>query len=122
MKGLPVNIYRDNSGDCTLGGVSSKTANMDRFILVDEKVGGPFNVEENEVYLIIVRRNLFGRVYMHLEPRINDKDLKPKGTVGSMMGGNFAYTSDSRFREVSDYPLPIHDRFESQELYEILSR
>ena len=36
-----------------------------------------------------------------------------------MFGGNFVYTSDSRFP--SDYPIPIHDRFETQEQYDQLS-
>jgi hypothetical protein len=30
-----------------------------------------------------------------------------------MFGGNFIWSSDSRFRnEVSEYPIPVHDRIE----------
>lgn len=29
-----------------------------------------------------------------------------------MMGGNFLFTSDSRFRNIVGYPIPIHDRIE----------
>ena len=31
----------------------------------------------------------------------------------SMMGGTFIYSSDSRFREVHPYPIPLHDRVEN---------
>jgi hypothetical protein len=111
MKGIHVYILRDSLGDCTANGASSK---VDKMILVDESISGPFEVEEDEVYLIVVRRKLFGGEYLHLEPRKNNKSIRPGGYVGAMMGGNFAHTSDSRFREVANYPLPIHDRFETQ--------
>ena len=36
-----------------------------------------------------------------------------KPLAGSMMGGNFVYSSDSRYRNrVNDYPTPVHDRVE----------
>ena len=54
-------------------------------------------------------------VYVHAEPVD-----KPEGKVGPMFGGNFIYTSDSRFP--NDYPIPVHDRFETPEQAEILSR
>ena len=38
-----------------------------------------------------------------------------------MDGGNIGYSCDSRFSEFSDYPLKIHDRQESQKLYDMLS-
>lgn len=33
-----------------------------------------------------------------------------------MMGGNFLYTSDSRFKEITgiSYPIAIHDRYEGR--------
>lgn len=114
MKGIHVYILRDSLGDCTMNGVSSK---VDAITLVDEKISGPCEVVEEEVYLVVVRRILFGSLYMHLEPRKNNKKMLPAGHVGGMMGGNFAYSSDSRFREISAYPLPIHDRFETQDFY-----
>ena len=75
------------------------------------------HTKENEVYLVIIRRNLFGGEYLHVEPRINGKTLCPDGWIGGMMGGNFVYSSDSRFRQISPYPLPVHDRFETQKFY-----
>jgi hypothetical protein len=44
----------------------------------------------------------------------------PANGVGPMFSGNFAYTSDSRFP--ANYPLPIHDRYETAEEYDRLSR
>lgn len=39
-------------------------------------------------------------------------------------GGNILYTSDGRWKKITgcDYPLTIHDRYETQEQYDILSR
>jgi hypothetical protein len=43
--------------------------------------------------------------------------------IGPMMGGNFIYTSDSRFSKLNNgLPIPIHDRYETQRDYDILSR
>lgn len=116
MKGLLVDVYRNaDRYDCTAGGV---TATRSSFVLVDDEIGGPFEVEENDVYLVIVRRYIHGiGEYLHVEPRKNGKGLRPEGYVGGMMGGNFVFTSDSRFNKVSRRPLPVHDRFETQEFY-----
>ena len=119
MKGLPIEVYRNsNEYDCTNGGASAKS---NRFILVDKAIDGPFEVEENDIYLVVVRRQLFGEEYLHLEPRINNKALTSAGHIGAMFGGNFAYTSDSRFSALSKRPLPIHDRSESQAMYNSMS-
>ena len=114
MKGLSVDVYRGPHGDCTAGGA---TATKNSFTLIDEAVSGPTEVEEDEVYLVIVRRRLPRGEYLHVEPRINNETLKKKGYVGAMFGGNFVYTCDSRFRTVSSRPLPVHDRFETTEFY-----
>jgi hypothetical protein len=112
MRALPIDVYRENSlGDCTNGGISSV---YDRLLLLceDGQVEiDPENPPENLVK--IVERNLFGRIHKHIEPV-----ARPEG-AGWMYGGNIACTSDSRFN--SDYPLKIHDRQESWELYESMS-
>lgn len=105
QKGLLVFIYRwghDTTGD----GVTSK---VDSIILVDDKIEGPFDVEDDVPYLSLVRRNLFGGEYIHAIPMLNGKPI----TGGNQMdGGNFIYSCDSRFRAVNKYPIPVHDRFE----------
>ena len=109
--GLSVSVYSNNEiGECTNGGISSKNKSL---IFVDAS-GPSEGTEENSVKL--VRRNLSRGEYLHVEPII-----KPDGMVGPMFGGNFIYTSDSRFREISVYPIPIHDRFETSEQYRQLS-
>jgi hypothetical protein len=48
-----------------------------------------------------------------------DPDL-PSGAIGPMFGGNYAATSDSRFRDATaPYygALPIFDRYETAEQY-----
>lgn len=118
MTGLLVNVFYNPLGDCTAGGVSSKQS---RFILVDEKITAPFKVEEDVVYLVLVRRNLSCGEYIHAEPRMNGKKLPGTvGLVGPMMGGNFIYASDSRFP--NKYPIPIHDRYETLATYNALSQ
>ena len=108
FKGLLVSVYVDKwIGDCSVNGMSSK---HDKLLLIDENGGdldGPSKgTEDNTVKL--VKRDLWGKEYLHVEPVV-----KPKGMVGPMFGGNFVYTSDSRFP--SKYPIPVHDRFETPE-------
>lgn len=43
---------------------------------------------------------------------------QPKGMLGPMAGGNLAYSSDSRCKHV----YHVHDRFETQQQYNALSR
>ena len=112
VKALRINVYRGNLGDCTLGGISSKF--NDLYILCDE---GPDMIDEDDPKLLrVVNRTIFGELRPYLEP-VNGKDPEK---VGWMMGGNFGYASDSRFP--FGFALPIHDRQETQEDYDLLSR
>lgn len=113
MKAISINVYRHGNYDCTNNGISSRYNSLllicdDGYIDIDEN-----NIPENAVK--IVERNLFGNVYKHIEP------IAKATQLGYMDGGNIAYSCDSRFREFSAYPLKIHDRQESQEVYDILS-
>lgn len=113
MKALRVNIYKHKSGDCSNNGLSSK---YNELLLICEE--GYIDVDENnppENLVKLVTRNLFGKEYKHIEPV-----ARPKG-VGWMAGGTIVYSCDSRFREMSEYPLSFHDRCESQEQYDLLS-
>lgn len=115
MKALPIYVYKNSSmGDCTNKGLSSK---FDTLLLIHEE--GFVSVDENnlpENLVNVVTRYLGGSEYKHIEP------FKKATKVGYMMGGNYASTSDSRFSKVSKYPLAIHDRQETQEEYNSLSR
>lgn len=108
VKGLTVFVYRDNFGDCTNGGISSR---YDCLILIGEGVDGPMTVDlddpvDNVVKL--VKRRIFGNEeYLHVEPL---DGCHAGGGKWYSAGGNFVYTSDSRFP--SRQPLSVHDRRE----------
>lgn len=109
--GMWVDILKPASGsDCTNGGVTSKAEHA---LLIGEGVAEVFGEKPGEPVLKLVKRMLWGQPYYHAEPAET-----PKG-VGWMFGGNFIHTSDGRFHDAvgHSYPIPVHDRTESPELY-----
>lgn len=115
MKALPVYVYSNKLfGSSSNGGVTSK---YDRLLLICD--GGFIDIDESnppENLMKIVVRTFHDGEYKHIEP------YKKATEIGYMYGGSYASTSDSRFSSISKYPLPIHDRQESQEVYDSLSR
>lgn len=115
MKALPVYVYKNDSfKGCSNKGISEK---FDTLLLIHEE--GFIDVDENnppENLVKIVTRNILGSEYKHIEP------YKKATMIGYMDGGSYASTSDSRFSRISKYPLAIHDRQETQEEYDTLSR
>lgn len=113
MKALPISVYRtDRLGDCTNGGITSRYKELlliceDGFVEVDEN-------DPPENLVKIVTRYFGGNEHKHIEPYASVES----GSVGWMSGGNIAYTCDSRFREMSEYPLQVHDRQETQKQYD----
>ena len=96
---LNVNIYKNN-GDCSNGGLSSKN---DRCVLSTDPENDVLPVKHLPV--VILGETVPGYVVCRpVEP-------VPSGCVGYMAGGCFVYTSDGRFP--ADYPIPLHDRMES---------
>ena len=119
MKALQLSVYSNPAyRHCANGGVS-ETA--DSIYVACES--GPYEVEETNPLLFKLKASF--NEYACLVPY-----TKPKGAeIGPMMGGNYAGTSDSRFADMVYNAigstvgiLPIHDRYESKELYETLSR
>lgn len=94
-------------GNCSNGGISSKHKAV---VLVDAK--GPFDPAPDMPAVKLVHRVIFGKPYVHAEP-LEDP---PTGTIGWMAGGCFIESCDGRFP--SSYPIPLHDRCESQALYD----
>lgn len=125
MKGLGVSVYRDTSlGDCSNYGVTCpEAAEGKRFVIFDPTLEGHIDLEEAKanpdcVCLKVIRRNIGGE-YLHVEPMFG----RPEGMAGPMFGGNYVMTSDSRFGEAfGRRPLPVHDRWETWEQNEALSR
>lgn len=104
-KAISVKIYKPDYGDCSNSGISHRFNE----VLIEHPEGwieyDPDNPPEN--LCKIVRRNLFGRDFVHVEPV-----ARPEG-CGWMFGGCLAYSSDARFQEISHYALQLHDRQES---------
>jgi hypothetical protein len=106
--GLLIYVYRQAGSryDCTNGGLSSR---VDRFTVTN--VAGPFKPCADAPAISLMRGNVPGTV-----------KLVPEANLGahSMFGGNYAATSDSRFREAVEKltggtfygAVPIHDRVE----------
>lgn len=98
---LTAYVYRDSLGDCTNGGISATRREL--YILSDTK--GAFEPEDIRQCVYIEWKEVCGEQYIDCKPAYFQKRWY-------MMGGNFLYTSDSRFREITKYPIPIHDRYE----------
>ena len=131
-KGMWLEVYRSATGaDCTNGGISSRVTRvtvtgvlfMGRATRGWSELPAEMQVfepkpEAPEVVLV-VRTHAHGR-WLHLEPA----EGAPAGTVGLMMGGNFAGSSDSRWAELTGGVdlVAIHDRSETPAQYDALSR
>ena len=114
MKALRLEIYKHKAGDCSNGGISSRFNEI--LLLCDE---GFIDIDENDPpanLCKLVERDIGGMIYRHIEPV-----AKCPG-CGWMAGGTIVYTCDSRFRRMSEYPLSLHDRCESQAEYDMYSR
>ena len=129
MTGLSITVYRPDFGgrygESTNGGATSPNRAKGKILVVfDENIDrGNYRLEncrddDRFICLKVVRRGKGANQYLHVEPMF-DKD---RGSgVGPMAGGNYVGTSDSRFSNVSAYPLSVHDRWETQEQYNSLS-
>lgn len=122
MKTININIYRAADGrDCTNNGLSSKGSSFPMVVLeFGETSAMAIETLRNEGkdperHFLLVKRNLFGGNADYIKPLTETRWV--------MMGGNFGYTSDSRFNDYtgSRTPLPIHDRVESAEQMRALS-
>lgn len=114
IKAITVSIFKYKNSDCSNNGLSSK---FDEVLI--EHPRGSIEIDTDEPpenFCKIVERNLFGMTYLHIEPVARPKYL------GWMSGGCICFSHDSRFAELSKYPLLLHDRQETQEQYDLLSR
>lgn len=112
---LRINVLRNSSfGDCSNNGVSARYNSL-QMITESEMFG--FTGDKKNV-VVKIDRILWGKVMPVLVPLEVYNEYKTS-KLPIMFGGNFGYTSDSRFG--FDYPLPIHDRVETLDEYEALS-
>ena len=114
VKTLPVEVYYNSRyRECANGGI---TAQEETLYLVDVP-GAFFEMPDNDPRLLrlVNFRTAGGGEYIHAEmvnPGLSGS------MAGPMMGGNFVYSCDSRFP--SAYPIPVHDRYESWDLYNLM--
>ena len=106
---LTTYVLRDALGDCTNGGVSSRSNTLELFAphLSCAQVANyclENGIDVNSVVKLVYRENLD---YIHAEPIVD------RGRW-YMFGGNYLKTSDSRFKDLTGirYPVPVHDRTE----------
>lgn len=121
IKTIGVYVYRSGLGDCTNHGVTYRYDRMQ--LLVDcEREQALHYCEEKGLdpnrQLILVRRELWGERHDYAEPL-----MKPENRAQTA-GGNFIYTSDSRFHEYTGswQPIQVHDRFDTWSDFDALSR
>lgn len=102
---LTANVFRSDLGDYTNGGISATRREL--YILAETK--GPFEPQDIRECVYIEWREVMGEEYIDCKPAYFPKRWY-------MAGGNFLYTSDSRFKEItrSKYPISIHDRYEGR--------
>lgn len=107
--GMLVSVYRAaGRGDCTNGGASGSA---DFLCVVN--VEGPYEPSAEMPGFELIRRG-------SMPVLVPYNGISSTRSVGPMFGGNYAASSDSRFREATaPYygALPIFDRFETAEEY-----
>lgn len=109
VKGLTAEVFRSSLGDCTNGGISSARRRLYILAPCAEQLCVPFEPEDIRECVEVIHRNVGHLMYVNCRP------LYCKNRW-YMAGGNFLYTSDSRFQEITGvpYPISIHDRYEGK--------
>lgn len=102
---LSANVFKHYE-DCSNGGITSRHGE----ILIPHSKGWQEVDTENlpENFCRLESLEFGGKPHLRFIPAI----VKDSGKW-CMFGGCFAYSSDSRFRDISEYPIPIHDRVEA---------
>jgi len=115
-KGMICSILEDKRlGNCSNGGISSKHKKV--LLWSECKELQIFEESKDCPAVEIKTKNAYGEEYVYVQPVGN-----PTGR-GWMMGGSFIHSCDSRFREVfGNKPIPLHDRQETPEQSEMMSR
>lgn len=111
--GMTVDVFRALSGDFSNNGVSAR---HDRLVVVN--VEGPAEPDDDRPAMYLEQGpGNGGWVLVPVAPR-------EPGLLGPMFGGNYAATSDGRWRRAVGHTgaVPIHDRYETPDQYRSLSQ
>ena len=105
QRGLCTKIFRSEFGDCTNGGISGEAKKL---YILGCKTSPIFPTDLRQC-VMIEERDIMGEHYVNTRPIVHPKRWY-------MAGGNFLYTSDSRYKEITgiSYPIAIHDRYEGR--------
>ena len=112
--GLLINVYRSHGPDCTNNGISAMASTL---CLVN--VDGPFDPSDRSPAAMLVAGRAPGTIRI-VPAFYEDAKWRPHH-AWTMMGGNYAATSDSRFSQACEVLLgdrfygavAIHDRIEN---------
>jgi hypothetical protein len=115
--GLTVYVYRTATlGDCTGGGISGRHAE-----LTVVNIEGPSKPRPDAPAVALLDGAMGTK---RLVPVLGSDEegwqmVAPEGYVGPMMGGNYAASSDGRFRDACGFygAIPVHDRYETVAQY-----
>ena len=126
VEALMLTVARRAGADCTNGGITSEAEYI--FMACD---GGNHLVDVDDPHLFKLDINRIGK---NRHPRLLPFKEVGEKVAGPMFGGNHAFSSDARLHEVLTFALlseadawligalPVHDRVETWEQYEVLSR
>lgn len=114
VRALSVGIFESKKiGNCSNHGISER---FNEILLICEDGNVEVDLDNPPENLCrLVRRNLWGEEHDYVEPY-----AEPYG-VGWMSGGSIVYSCDARFGRMSNHPLCLHDRTETQEQYDMMS-
>ena len=102
LKGFTAEIYQSSFIDSY-----SPIKEAKNVTIIDDALPKMLTVTEDRPAVRLVRRKICGKDYIHAEPY-------ERGSYA--FGGRFIYCSDSRFRDINQYPIPLHDRDMSKEV------
>lgn len=127
MKKVLVSVLKYSDGRCANGGVTENHDCLHLFVDCAPEEALDYcekhNINAGEC-LIYEDRYLWGKHHPICVPLV-----RPDNMVGPMFGGNYVMASGSnpyfpKYNGLSYtcVPLPVHDRFETPEMYDFLSR
>lgn len=114
---LWISVYRNNLGDCTGGGLTSRVSDLTVFFDCTREAAIEYCMENDinpEEQLFLVKRQLWKEDHFYAEPLVKPANAEKCNQV---FGGNYIMTSDGRFPRqnglTTAYPIPVHDRYEN---------
>lgn len=98
LRGISCDVLRLQTWDTTNGGISSR---FNTLSLIGDEICSPFEVSDIRATVRLCQSGSMWQCYPLIFP-----------TSWHMSGGNFIYSSDSRFQKICGYPIAVLDRRE----------